>query len=215
MDLIQHAMTCYQKSENGLSKLGQDILHLPGMTGSYTRHFYNNICSMPNTRYLEIGSWKGSSIAAAMCGNHMDVCVAVDNWSEFGGPKNEFIQVFNRYIGANNATFFENDCWNPSLIETLKPNKFNVYMYDGYHSEEAQYKALVEYLPCLDDTFIWIVDDWNAPEVRNGTERALRDTGVKVLWSQQTRLTWDNSHTPMDLAKKTWWNGIAIFVIQK
>jgi len=215
MELIRHLDASYRAAEEGRSKLQQDVLSLPGMSGSYTRHFYNNLCAMPGTRYLEIGSWKGSSIAAAMCKNSMDVCVAIDNWSEFGGPKNEFIQVFDRYKGSNNARFIEKDCFHPELIESLIPHKFNIYMFDGYHSVEAQYNALVKYLPCLDDTFIWIVDDWNAPEVRTGTLNAIRDTGVRVLWKQETRSTWDNSHAEMNLAKATWWNGLATFVIQK
>jgi len=215
MNWIQHVDDAYRKAERGESKITKEIVNLPGMTGTYTRHFYNNICSMPNARYLEIGSWKGSSIAAAMCQNTMDVCIAIDNWSEFDGPKQEFMQVFNEFKGSNNASFIESDCWNPELIQSLAHHKFNIYMYDGYHSEEAQYNALVKYLPCLDDTFIWIVDDWNAPDVRNGTERAIRDTGVQVIWKQETRLTWNNSHTEMNLAKTTWWNGIAVFVMQK
>lgn len=213
--MIHYLETSYRAAEDKKSKIGDDILSLPGMSGAYTRHFYNNICSMPNTRYLEIGSWKGSSIAAAMYGNTMDICVAIDNWSEFGGPKDEFIHIFERYKGNNNARFIESDCWNSELIKSLEPYKFNVYMYDGYHSEQAQYDALIKYLPCLDDTFIWIVDDWNAPEVRNGTFRAIQDSGVNVIWKQETRSTWDNTHSEMNLAKSTWWNGIAIFVIQK
>lgn len=215
MELINHLENSYHAAEDGKSNIGPDVLSIQGMSGAYTRHFYNNLCSMPNTRYLEIGSWKGSSIAAAMCRNSMDTCVAIDNWSEFGGPKDEFIDVFNRYKGRNNATFVEGDCFDPTIIESLTPHRFNIYMYDGYHSEDAQYNALVKYMPCLDDTFIWVVDDWNAPEVRNGTFRAIRDTGVRVLWKQETRLTWDNSHTETSLARSTWWNGLAAFVVQK
>ena len=39
---------------------------------------YNNICSMKDARYLEIGTWKGSSICSAMCNNKM-TCLAIDN----------------------------------------------------------------------------------------------------------------------------------------
>ena len=61
------------------------------MSGKKTRHFYNNICSMKNSRYLEIGTWKGSTLCSAMCNNKMK-CVAIDNWSQFNGPKNEFLK---------------------------------------------------------------------------------------------------------------------------
>ena len=45
---------------------------------------------MKEARYLEIGTWKGSSICSAMCNNKM-TCVAIDNRSEFGGTKKEFL----------------------------------------------------------------------------------------------------------------------------
>lgn len=31
-----------------------------------------------------------------MCNNKM-TCIAIDNWSEFGGPKNEFFENFNKF----------------------------------------------------------------------------------------------------------------------
>lgn len=214
MNLVEHVETSMQRAENGQSKLTPEILSLKGMSGTYTRHFYNNLCSIPDIRYLEIGTWAGSTLASAMYGNEA-TCVAIDNWSEFGGPRNEFMKVFNTYKGKNNASFHESNCWSPELIRSLEPMKFNVYMYDGDHSEQAQYDALVKYLPCMDDTFIFVVDDWNRAEVRKGTERAIRDTKVRVLWQNRIRMTWDESHTPMDLAARTWWNGVGIFVLQK
>lgn len=39
------------------------------MTGYKTRHFYNNLLSINNIRYLEIGYWKGSSTCAAVYQN--------------------------------------------------------------------------------------------------------------------------------------------------
>lgn len=214
MNLIEHVETAFQNAENETSKLTPEILSLLGMSGTYTRHFYNNLCSMPNARYLEIGTWAGSTLASAMYENEM-TCVAIDNWSEFGGPKEEFLQILERYRGRNRVTFHEADCWSPDIIERLRSMRFNLYVYDGYHSEQAQYDALVKYLPCMDDTFVFVVDDWNTPEARRGTERALQDAGVRVLWRNQIRLTWDDSHTPMDMARRTWWNGIAVFVLAK
>ena len=37
--------------------------------------------------------------------------------------------------------------------------KFNIYMYDGNHSEDSHFKALDHFFPCLDDEFIYLVDD--------------------------------------------------------
>ena len=212
--MIPHVDKSYQDAEAQKSKLSRSALALDGMSGAFTRHFYNNLCSMPDARYLEIGTWKGSSFAAAMEGNAM-TCVCIDNWSEFGGPKREFEDIFKWFKGRNNAVFYEANCWSPELIESLVPHKFNIYMYDGNHSEQSHYDALIKYMPCLDDTFVFVVDDWNDPNVRKGTWRAIRDARVEILWKQETRLTWDDSHTPMNIARATWWNGIAIFVLRK
>jgi hypothetical protein len=59
------------------------------MTGVYTRHFYNNLLTMDDARYLEIGTWAGSSVCSAMFKNKAKV-VCVDNWSQYDGPKETF-----------------------------------------------------------------------------------------------------------------------------
>ena len=60
---------------------------------------------MDNAQYLEIGTWKGSSVCAAMCNNIR--CLAIDNWCEFGGPKEDFLINFNNFKGENNAIVIE------------------------------------------------------------------------------------------------------------
>ena len=60
--LIEHINTSLLKADNYTSKINDEILNIGGMTGKKTRHFYNNICSMDDARYLEIGTWKGSSL---------------------------------------------------------------------------------------------------------------------------------------------------------
>ena len=203
--------TAFEKAENNTSKLSNAILELDGMTGNKTRHFYNNLLNTPDARYLEIGSWKGSSVCSAMFENKAKV-VCIDNWSEFGGPKDEFWTNFESYKGENDAVFIESDCYKVDV--SLLP-QFNIFMYDGCHSAESHYKALVHYYSCLDDTFIFIVDDWNWDTVRNGTMDSIRHLNLKVLYEKEIRLTYDNSHTPQPEAKLTWWNGIYIAILQK
>ena len=206
-----HIENCFQNSESNISKITSDIINLDGMTGTKTRHFYNNLLSVDNMRYLEIGTWKGSSVCSAMIGNKARV-VCIDNWSEFGGPKNEFMANFNKFKGENDAIFIESDCFKVD-ISTLP--KFNIYMYDGNHAEESHYKALTHYYNCLDDTFIYIVDDWNWKYVRDGTKSAIEKLNLKVLYEKEIRLTNNDSHTPMHIARTSWWNGIYVTILQK
>ena len=203
--------TSFQNAENNFSKITDYIINMEGMTGIKTRHFYNNLLNTTDARYLEIGSWKGSSSCSAMCNNKATV-VCIDNWSEFGGPKTEFLKNFNKFKGENDAIFIENDCYKVDI--SVLP-KFNIYMYDGNHTDESHYKALLHYYDCLDDMFIFIVDDWNWKDVRNGTIKSIQELNLKVLYEKEIRLTWDDSHTPQPHARDTWWNGIYVAILQK
>jgi hypothetical protein len=181
------------------------------MTGTKTRHIYNNLLNTDDARYLEIGTWKGSSVCSAMYENNATV-LCIDNWSQFGGPKDEFLINFNKFKGSNNATFIEMDCYKVD-ITTL--SKFNIYMYDGNHTKENHYNALFHYYNCLDDIFIFIVDDWNWDHVRNGTNESISKLNLKILYEKEIRLTTDNSHTLQPLAATTWHNGIYVALLQK
>jgi len=210
-ELTQHVENAFKNAEMGVSKITPEILSMDGMSGNKTRHFYNNLLNMEDARYLEIGTWKGSSVCSAMCGNKA-IVVCIDNWSEFGGPKSEFLTNFNNFSGENDARFIENDCYK---VDTTYLPKFNMYMYDGNHTEDSHYKALQHYYNCLDDIFVFIVDDWNWDYVRNGTQDSIRLLNLKVVYEKEIRLTTDNSHTPFPLARQTWHNGIYVAILQK
>lgn len=203
--------TAFLNAENNFSKISDDIIKLEGMSGTKTRHFYNNLLNTNDARYLEIGTWKGSSVCSAMYGNQANI-ICIDNWSEFGGPKQEFLNNFKKYKGKNNATFIESDCFNIN-VSTLP--KFNIYMYDGNHTNESHYKALNHFYNCLDDIFIFIVDDWNWEDVRNGTFSSIQKLKLKILYEKEIRLTTDNSITLEPELSQNWWNGIYIAILQK
>jgi hypothetical protein len=200
--------TAFENAEKNISKITDEIIGMEGMTGTKTRHFYNNLLNTEDARYLEIGTWKGSSVCSAMCNNTARV-VCIDNWSEFQGPKHVFVHFFEKYKGNNDATFIEKDCFKVD-VSTLP--KINIYMYDGHHSKESHYKALSHYYNCLDDVFIFIVDDWNWKDVREATMASIQHLKLKVLYAREIRLNNDNKTTT---AKDTWWNGIYVAILQK
>ena len=200
--------TAFQNAENNISKITNDIINMEGMSGKKTRHFYNNLLNTEDARYLEIGTWKGSSVCSAMCNNKAKV-LCIDNWSEFGGPKSEFLVNFEKFKGDNNATFIENDCYKVDI--SVLP-KFNIYMYDGNHDQENHYKALTHYYSCLDEIFIFICDDWNCKHIRDGTMTSIQNLNLKVLYEKEIRLNFDNIQTADN---NGWWNGIYVAILQK
>jgi hypothetical protein len=204
---IDHITSSFVNAGEGISKIDEFVKDMEGMSGTNTRHLYNNILNFPDARYLEIGVWKGSSVCAAMLGNSAKV-LCIDNWSEFGGPKEPFLNNFYRCIGNNSAEYLELDCFTLDISEI---GKYNIYLYDGNHSEESHYKSLVYFQDALDDTFIFIVDDWNWNYVRSGVERAIQDLKLEILFQEEIHLTDDGSTTTDPL----WWNGVAVFLLQK
>jgi len=196
------------------TKEGKEILEFEGYTGTKTRHFYNNICSeLENINYLEIGTWKGSSSISAVYKNKING-LFIDNWCQFGGNVEDFVNVISKYCGDSDCAFIEDNCWDIDL-ETLD-KKFNVYLFDGDHAELDHYKALEYYLPVLDDEFIFLVDDWNWPNVRDGTMRAINELDLIVEFRHEEFVSGDElKGMPNHKGKQTWWNGIGIFLLKK
>ena len=58
-------------------------------------YLINRICKnlSDNQVYLNIGCWKGFSLVAGMINTKCKV-IGVDNFSQFTGPKNDFIKNF-------------------------------------------------------------------------------------------------------------------------
>ena len=214
-DLIEHLLESFENAQEEKSKISDEILEMEGYSGSRTRHFYNNLLSMEGAKYLEVGTWKGSTICAAMCGNEADV-ICIDNWSQFPGPSGESIKEvfeanFTRWKGKNRATFIEGDCFdlNKDLI-----SKRNIYLYDGEHSYESHYKALTYYIDCMEDEFIFICDDWTWDVVRLATTDAMRDLKLKVLYQNEIRYEREKV-VSKPYAEAMWWNGIYFAVLKK
>jgi len=202
--LIDYIKEALVKTDLYESKLIDEVLELDAMAGKKTKIFYNNICSIPDARYLEIGLWKGGSFCAAMYNNEM-TCLGIDDWSQFGGPRETFLNNYDKYKGINKAQILEKDCWTVPVEEI---GKFNIYLYDGEHSLEAHDKALSYYLPCLDDEFIFIVDDWNDQlGIQLTTLQAISDNNLEILYKKDI---YTHKEPVID-----WYNGMGIFVLKK
>ena len=215
------------KVESGIRNLPSSIHEYKGFSGSYTRELYNRICSIPNCSYLEIGSWYGSSSISALYNNTVNATF-IDNWSQFNGNKNILINALEKkykenknilinalekYKGNSKYKLIEGDCWE---IDTTQLSQYDVYLYDGPHTYSDQYNAIVKYYDCLKNNCIIMIDDWNWPDVQNGTRDGFKKVGANVIYSKEIVLPIsDTIDMPKHKGKNTWWNGIGIFVISK
>ena len=65
---------------------------IEGMSGKLYRFFINTLVrQLGDAAYLEVGSWAGSTLCSAIHDNKVRA-VAIDNWSQFGGPKDLFFK---------------------------------------------------------------------------------------------------------------------------
>ena len=198
--------------ESETNKLS-DILNIEGMSGRKYRQLINEIISsMPDPHYLEIGSWAGSTACSAMYRNKVKV-LCIDNWSQFGGPKEEFLRNVNATLSPDiTFAFIEKDF---RQVNYRDIGQFNIFLFDGPHTESDQYDGVRLPQPALNDTFLLIVDDWNWIDVRLGTFRAIADEKLQILFAIEIRTTHDNS-LPTRLYKcSDWHNGYFFCICRK
>jgi len=189
-------------------KLPAETLAMQGMSGRKYRYFINNLVALlREPAYLEVGSWAGSTACAAMHGNSGKF-LCIDNWSEFGGPKDLFIA--NTRAAKNPRTdfqFLESDF---RAVDYTSLGLFNIFLFDGPHESKDQYDGLVLALPALHREFVFIVDDWNWERVRQGTFSGLKDGGVSILSSIQIKTNQHNGTPALKFEKSEWHNGYFI-----
>ena len=191
------------------------FLDIDGMSGRRYRIFANALLRrVPEPRYLEVGVWAGSTLCSAIAGNAIRA-VAVDNWSLFGGPRARFLENLARFGTSSEVRFIESDF---RAIAFEDQGRFNVYLFDGPHTEADQYDGLALALPALDSEFIFMVDDWNWAEVRAGTRRAIERLGLEEIHTIEVRTTADDTHPPhcgFEAKMTDWHNGCFISVLRK
>lgn len=210
--LIKHVNNSFENVENNISKLPEEILNIEGMSGTKTRHLYNNICSLSDANYLEVGTWKGSSFISSLYRNSVNA-IAIDNWAEFNGPKQEFIENVNRFIDYK-YNFIEKDSFEITQDDIFDIYKsVDIYLYDGCHEYESHKKAITHFSKFLSKFSIIMIDDWRPDgvweKVQRGTYDGLKESGL-IVHHFVERIT----HQEIN-GKSEYWNGIGVFVCEK
>ena len=201
----------FEAVQQGRCMLTDEIRDIEGMSGQKYRSFINNLVSaFPDPRYLEIGSWAGSTATAALYGN-TGHALCIDNWSQFGGPRSEFFSNMQMVVSDKiNFKFLEKDY---RSIDFSAIGQFNIYLFDGPHKEADHYEGITLAKPSLLDPFVLIVDDWNWRSVRVGTFRGLHDAQCHIESSIEIRTTRDNTHGVIEGKASDWHNGYFLAVV--
>jgi hypothetical protein len=194
-------------------KLPNWIRYMDGMSGKKYRYFINNlVATVPDARYLEIGSHSGSTACSALFGNKVKA-TCIDNWSEFGGPKQWFMHNINNVLTPDiDFKFIESDF---RKVDYSSIGKYNIYMFDGPHFEKDQYDGIELVQDALDDQYVLIVDDYNWSHIQKGTQDALNHVGHKVLASIVVTTWIGDGHPIVSHQFSDWHDGYFIALMSK
>jgi hypothetical protein len=201
----------------GVTKLPPEVLAISGMSGRKYRYFINSLVEgLPTSRYLEIGSWAGSTLCSAIFGNDVEA-VAIDNWSQFGGPSDQFFKNLSAFKGSSRVSFLERDFRQVDYASLYGIfGAFGIYLFDGPHEYKDQYDGIVCAQRILEPRYVQIVDDWNWPSVRGGTLKAISDLGLHIDFMAEIRTSLDDKHAPEPIWERSdWHNGYCISVLSR
>ncbi|MDQ7035634.1 MAG: class I SAM-dependent methyltransferase [Anaerolineae bacterium] len=153
----------------------------------------------PDTAFVNIGVWHGFTFLSGLIGNGDKHCIGIDNFSEYGGPKEAFYKRFEKYSSSSHD-FYEMDYID--YFATLHETPIGFFIYDGNHSYENQCQALTLAEPFFADDCIIMVDDTNYEAVRRANEDFIKHSphNYEILFDQPTYC----NHHP------TFWNGVTI-----
>ena len=180
------------------------LLQIESMSTYAMGHIINQVSKnlSSDQLYLNIGCWKGFSLIAGMIDTSCKV-IGVDDFSQFGGPRDEFIKNFNKYKKKNIHYFYDQD-YKLFFQNFEKTNqKIDFYFYDGEHSYKNQYENLEIADNFLNSNAIIMIDDINFPEVESGSKDFINKNSSKYEIVKEIK-TFNNHCHP------SFWNGVMI-----
>lgn len=155
----------------------------------------------PDAAFVNVGVWVGFSLFSGMVGNGGKQCVGIDNFSEFGGPREAFMERFERFRGPAHE-FHEMD-YRDYFAGPHCERPIGVYFYDGDHAYEHQLEGLHAAEPYFTEDCVVFVDDTNWAPAHQATYdfMASSEREYRVLLDRRTAT---NVHP-------TFWNGVIVF----
>jgi protein O-GlcNAc transferase len=147
----------------------------------------------PGESYVEVGSFKGLSLAAALDGNTGDF-VGIDSFAMGEGSR----ERLDANLGGAGYTILEGDAF--ELLPRLD-RRVGVYYYDAAHDYESQLRGLQLVEPHLVPGALMIVDDTDWDRV----DRAMDD-----YLAQQPRARRLVTIDGKDRGQPWWWEGMQV-----
>jgi hypothetical protein len=179
----------------------RDVCRIPRMSTFAIAAMINEaVRRMPPTHsFVNVGVWHGFTLLAGMAGNADHTCIGVDNFSEFGGPREAFGERFRAARSVRHA-FHEMDY--REYFARVHQGPIGLYIYDGAHDYDNQRLGLDAAAPHLVPGSVILVDDTNDDQPRRATLDfvAANPGRYRIILDRRTAV---NGHP-------TWWNGVIV-----
>lgn len=157
-------------------------------------------CLGEGEHYVEVGSYRGTSLIAAMTGND-GLFVAIDDWSLGDGDNHQLVSNLDRH--GLHATIVDGDAF--ATLRRGIPAPVGAYYYDNGHEYEQQLDGLRLVEPYLASPALVIVDDTDWERVERAVDDYLaaqprareiyradgKDRGHPEWWEGMRVLRWD------------------------
>jgi predicted O-methyltransferase YrrM len=198
----------FPSSEHPREKRFDHVLErVPGLARENNLALLNLAASLlgPGESYVEIGSYRGTSLIAAMLDNQEKEFVGIDNF-QMGDATRKQLDRNLASFDLEGATILEGDAFTLVPNGALGDKRVGVYYYDAAHSYEAHLQGLVMIEPFLASRALLIVDDSDWEQVQDATRDYLaqqpkarmlvwipgKDNGLPAWWEGVQVLAWED-----------------------
>lgn len=157
-------------------------------------------CLASGEAYLEVGTYRGTSLIAAMLDNDA-AFISIDNWSLGDGSREQLERNLARFGFADRAEILDGDAFETLRMGRLADRTVGVYYYDAGHEYEQQLEGLRLVEPYLASPSLVIVDDTDWQPV----ERAVAD-----YLAEQPRAAEIVRVGGKERSAPAWWEGMTV-----
>ncbi|MEM7223547.1 MAG: class I SAM-dependent methyltransferase [Pseudomonadota bacterium] len=201
LNMIDAYLAILPEAQNDYLTLLEPILAMPRMsTFANGAIIARSVREMAlDTAYVNVGVWHGYSLLAGMLAGREQKVVGIDNFSQFGGPRDSAMGRFDQ-IKSDAHSLHEMDY--RDYFSNLHEGEIGFYFYDGEHSYENQLKGLQVAEPFFARDCIVLVDDTNWDDPRRATLDFMAESQNEYEVLLDRRTAW-NGHP-------TFWNGIMV-----
>lgn len=201
---LQGRFDDFPGSEKPRDQRFSEILEaVPGLTKANNLALLNlaAACLAPGESYVEAGTFRGTSLVAAMLDNEDKQFTVIDNFAMSGGCREQLDANLAQCGFGGKATVLEQDVFDVLRGDSLAGRGIGVFYWDLLHKYEPQLEGLRLLERHLADGALVIVDDTDWTEVARAIDDYLAEQprARRVL-----SLPGNNKGSPQ------WWEGVEV-----